>query len=92
MSASAAREQRRWLVALGTPLVVASASVATAFATAGGAGWTDWFFAPAVLLAPIWITTLALLALRSDTNGAAVPAEGAICQLQQAETELRRAA
>ena len=78
----AEREQRRWIVALLAPFVAASAFLCATFATAGGAAWTNWFFAPALLLVPAWIGTLVYLALTSDTNGAgervgALPARSA---------------
>ena len=66
----AEREQRRWIVALLAPFVAASAFLCATFATAGGAAWTNWFFAPALLLVPAWIGTLVYLALTSDTNEA----------------------
>jgi hypothetical protein len=93
MSRLAELEQRRWLVALTVPLVLVAASVAAALATAGGAGWTDWLFAPAVLLAPIWITTLAFLALTSDTNGTSIAtAEATVHELHVSEAPERKAA
>jgi hypothetical protein len=93
MKTSAERELNRWLIALGTPLLVAAVSVSVAFATSGGAGWTDWFFAPAVLLAPAWITSLAFLALHSDTNGSSAETIAApVEELRRPETSLRKAA
>ena len=57
-----AREQRRWLLALGTPFVPAAACFGLALTT------TPWLFAGAVLLVPVWIGVLACLALSSDEN------------------------
>jgi hypothetical protein len=60
------REQRRWLVALLGPLLVASAFLCATFATTGGADWAYWLFTPTVLLAPTWVLTLVYLASTSD--------------------------
>jgi hypothetical protein len=89
---SAEREVRRWMIALGAPLTLAGASVTVALAASGGAGWTDWFFAPAVLLAPAWITLLAVLALRSDTNGGVAVTTETAPFAHIGEAELRKAA
>jgi hypothetical protein len=87
-----AQEVRRWMIALGAPLALAGASVSVAFATSGGAGWTDWFFAPAVLLAPAWITLLAFLALSSDTSGRSAVLLEFTPLAESDEAELRKAA
>jgi hypothetical protein len=62
VNAAAAREERRWLVALGAPLVPAAVCVGLALPT------TPWLFAGAVLLVPVWIAALAFVALSSDLN------------------------
>ena len=62
------REQRRWLVALLGPLLVAFAFLCATFATTGGTDWAYWLFAPTVLLAPTWVLTLVYLASTSDAN------------------------
>jgi hypothetical protein len=64
------REQRRWLVVLLGPFLVAFAFLGATFATTGGADWAYWLFAPTVLLAPTWVVALAYLALTSDVDAA----------------------
>ena len=77
----AEREQRRWIVALLRPGLVAFAALCATFATAGGAGLPNWLFVP-LLLVPAWSGTLVFLAFRSDTTAAGegfdtLPAPGA---------------
>jgi hypothetical protein len=61
-------EQRRWLVALFGPPIAAFGFLCATFATAGGADWAYWFFAPTVLLAPTWAVVLAYLASTSEAD------------------------
>jgi hypothetical protein len=82
VSAAAAREQRRWLVALGAPLVPAAVCVALALTT------TPWLFAGAVLLVPVWIGALAFVALSSDLNVEAARAESASVSATQSRLPL----
>jgi hypothetical protein len=64
------REQRRWLVVLLGPFLVAFAFLGATFATTGRVDWAYWLFAPTVLLAPTWVVALAYLALTSDVDAA----------------------
>ena len=62
----AAKELRRWLLALGIPMIAACAFTAAAL---GGLG--AWLLAPAIVVGPgIGGIALIWLALSTDTNGA----------------------
>jgi len=68
----AAKELRRWLLALGIPMIAACAFTAAAL---GGLG--AWLLAPAIVVGPgIGGIALIWLALSTDTNGAPTLAAG----------------
>ena len=68
----AAKELRRWLLALGIPMIAACAFTAAALAGLGA-----WLLAPAIVVGPgIGGIALIWLALSSDTNGATTIAAG----------------
>jgi hypothetical protein len=71
----AAAEARRWITALGIPMIVAAAFTAAALAGLGA-----WLIAPAIVVGPgLGGIALIWLALSTDTNGThvAVSAEEA---------------
>lgn len=80
----AAKELRRWLIALGLPLIGACVFTAAALAGLGA-----WLMAPAIVVGPgIGGIALIWLALTTDTNsvhGVVSPAEPRIDALAAAE-------
>ena len=68
----AAKELRRWLLALGIPMIAACAFTAAALAGLGA-----WLLAPAIVVGPgVGGVALIWLALSTDTNGATTVAAG----------------
>jgi hypothetical protein len=68
----AAKESRRWIAALGIPMITACA-----FTAASLAGLGAWLLAPAIIVGPgIGGIALVWLALSTDTNGVSAPAAG----------------
>jgi hypothetical protein len=60
-----AKEEKRWLMWCGLPMVGAAIFVALTFATG-----RDWLLGPAVALLVADIMIIVYLAMSSDTNGA----------------------
>jgi hypothetical protein len=69
-----AKEMRRWVTVLGGLMIVACA-----FTAASLAGLGVWFLLGAIVIGPgLGGIALIWLALSSDTNGAPLPAAGAL--------------
>ena len=66
-------EARRWILALGIPMIVSAVFIAAALAGLGA-----WLIAPAIVIGPgLGGIALIWLALSTDTNGTPVAVEEA---------------